>query len=208
MSKKEKKYYAVKKGIKPGVYETWEECKENIRGFSGAEYRSFKTKEEAQAFVDAGTINLEEVNLDELTSYAFVDGSFNIDTRVYGYGGFLMYKKEDDTDFTKVTLKGSGSDEDTAAMQNVAGEILGSQAAIEKAIELELKELTIFYDYMGIEMWAKGLWQCNKKGTLRYQQYCKSVKDKITLNFVKVKGHTGIEGNEEADKLAKEAVGI
>lgn len=30
-----------------------------------------------------------------------------------------------------------------------------SMAAIEKALELGLKDLTIYYDYMGIEMWAK-----------------------------------------------------
>ena len=40
-------------------------------------------------------------------------------------------------------------------MRNVAGEVLGSMAAIEKAVELGLEELSIYYDYMGIEMWAK-----------------------------------------------------
>ena len=46
-------------------------------------------------------------------------------------------------------------------MRNVAGEVLGSMAAIEKAVELGLEELSIYYDYMGIEMWAKGLWKRN-----------------------------------------------
>ena len=38
------KYYAVKKGRKPGIYDTWDECRKQTLGFSGAVYKSFKTR--------------------------------------------------------------------------------------------------------------------------------------------------------------------
>ena len=31
-------YYAVQKGHHPGVYTTWDECKQQVSGFSGAVY--------------------------------------------------------------------------------------------------------------------------------------------------------------------------
>ena len=49
------KYYAVKKGRKPGVYQSWAECKAMVDGFPGAVYKSFKTREEAVAFAKAAT---------------------------------------------------------------------------------------------------------------------------------------------------------
>lgn len=133
--------------------------------------------------------------------YAFVDGSYQAQKKVYGYGGFLMHHGQ------KEILQGAGTDEEMASMRNVAGEVLGSMAAIQKAVELGLPEITIFYDYMGIQMWAEGGWKRNKAGTVAYYEYVQSVRGKIRIHFVKVKGHSGVEGNEEADRLAKEAVG-
>ena len=42
------KYYAVKNGRKIGIFETWDECKAQVEGFSGAEYKSFTKKEELE----------------------------------------------------------------------------------------------------------------------------------------------------------------
>lgn len=44
-----KKYYVVWQGTQPGIYTTWEECKEQVHGVAGAAYKSFPTEAEAQA---------------------------------------------------------------------------------------------------------------------------------------------------------------
>ncbi|KPN79234.1 Ribonuclease H1 [Apilactobacillus kunkeei] len=45
------KFYAVRKGKKPGIYGTWDECKAQVNGFAGAEYKSFKTQSEAKEYM-------------------------------------------------------------------------------------------------------------------------------------------------------------
>ena len=52
-------------------------------------------------------------------NYAFIDGSFNPATRVYGCGGFLI-----DHLGKKHIIQKNGNDPGMAKMRNVAGEIL------------------------------------------------------------------------------------
>ncbi len=158
--------------------------------------------------VRSGKDGMKSPGLDsiyEADAYAFVDGSFNKKTGVYGYGGFLCRNDSGE----RTVLQGSGSDAEMAGMWNVAGEISGSMKAVELALKMgSIGSLAICYDYQGIESWAVGDWKRNKKGTEKYYLFMQEAMKKLDIRFVKVRGHSGVEGNEEADRLARQAAGI
>ncbi|XP_057208795.1 ribonuclease H1 isoform X2 [Triplophysa rosa] len=51
MGKKGTFFYAVRKGFRPGVYNTWDECKQQVDKFPSAVFKKFATEEDALAFV-------------------------------------------------------------------------------------------------------------------------------------------------------------
>ena len=42
-----RKYYVVWAGVKPGVYDNWNDCKAQVLHFEGAKYKSFETEQAA-----------------------------------------------------------------------------------------------------------------------------------------------------------------
>lgn len=57
-----RKYYVVWEGRAPGVYDTWEECEEQVKGFPGARYRAFRFQDDAvRAFRDGPGSDLDIV---------------------------------------------------------------------------------------------------------------------------------------------------
>ena len=147
------------------------------------------------------TVDVSKAEIGEpVRVYAYVDGSYNNRTKTYGYGAVVSDKEGIHE------LSDAGKDEGMAAMRNVGGEISGAMAAMQYAMDHEIKEMDIYYDYTGIEKWAKHEWSANKRETIAYQRFCEICPVKV--NFIKVKGHSGVEGNDRADWLAKKAVGV
>lgn len=200
-----KYYYAVRKGRNIGIYDSWAECEENVKGYSGAEYKKFSSYEEALNFIEDNKdekIVSDEESLREDEAIAYVDGSFNLSDFTYSYGIVFITSKN------KEFYNGKDKDEELALMRNVSGEVKGAMEAMKLALEKGIRTLYLYYDYAGIENWAKGIWKTNKSGTTRYKEFYDSIKDKLDVKFVKVKSHSGVKYNEEADKLAKKALGI
>ncbi len=48
------KFYVVWKGLNPGIYDNWAECKAQVDGQEGAKYKSFENREEAAKAFEAG----------------------------------------------------------------------------------------------------------------------------------------------------------
>lgn len=193
-----KKFYAVKIGKVPGIYLSWDECKKMVDGYSGAVYKSFSTKEEAEAFIGVKKTNMAESEEPEVVAY--VDGSFDKSIGRYSFGCVIQYMQK------TYEFNGSDKQEKYISMNNVAGELLASITAIRWAIEKNARSICIYHDYEGIAKWANDEWKANKEGTKAYKEFINESRKKINISFRKVAAHTGVEMNERADMLAKEAL--
>ncbi len=111
-------------------------------------------------------------------------------------------------DIVEKTYSIKGNEESLVGMRNVAGEIEASKMAMKYCIDNNIRYLKLYFDYEGIEKWCVGVWKANKEGTIEYKKFYDSIKDKLHVEFIKVKAHSGDRYNEEADKLAKAAIGI
>ncbi len=194
------KFYAVRDGRIPGIYLTWDECRKQVTGYSGAVYKSFATRAEAEDFMNPPQDGFSPDASQRAVAY--VDGSYRHDKKMFSYGAVIFYGGKE------YCFSQAYDDKELAVMRNVAGEIMGSRRAMEFCIENGISELELYYDYAGIEKWCSGEWQTNKSGTIDYKAYYDSLSGRLRVKFVKVKGHSGNKYNDMADALAKKALGI
>ena len=223
-----KNYYAVRIGKTPGIYTDWEDCKAQVTGYKGAVFKGFEEKKDAENFMKAGEAAFYEGREDERTGAsgleekegnringiikgedeffseitAYVDGSF-LKGKVFGCGCVIIKDGE-----VIAEISEAYEDEELASMRNVAGEIKASELAMRYALDNGYASISIYHDYQGIASWCLGEWKTNKAGTIAYKEFYDSIKDRLMVYFVKVKGHSGDTYNDMADNLAKKAIGI
>lgn len=133
---------------------------------------------------------------------AYIDGSYNKGTNTVGAGGVIFLNG------IKEIFSFPSNDERYTSFWNVAGELLAAMYVMKYAVDRGVSECSLYYDYMGIEMWATKGWKRNNALTQQYAAFYDSIKDRVRIYFHKVAAHTGDTYNEMADALAKQGAGI
>ncbi len=104
MSKKKKKYYTVWKGHHTGVFETWNECKAQIKDFQGALYKSFTSFDAAKKALKGNykdyvgktskfNSELSEIQLKKIGQPNY--NSISVDAASSGNPGIMEYRGVD-----------------------------------------------------------------------------------------------------------------
>lgn len=211
-------YQSIKSRMKPGEAEAIErylELHTNIL-LSDLYYNEERYRQFYKWWQDGPTSNGANVesNISELKSIkvydtqVYVDGSYNKDKNLTGAGVVVVLNDE-------VLKKSFRVETEEGHSWNVNGEchaaleslrICSGISTIQGKTVLS-KNVTINYDYEGIEKWITKEWKAKSKIARQYFSSFNDLVEKydIKVTFNKVKAHSGDIYNEVADKLAKEA---
>ena len=109
-------YYAVYKGYETGIFNTWDECCENVKGYKNAKYKKFTKLDEAKEFVKFGFIMPDDENHDLTKPEVYDENVIN----VYTDGSCINNGKSD----AKAGIGIFFSDDDE---RNVSRKVIGKQ---------------------------------------------------------------------------------
>lgn len=131
---------------------------------------------------------------------AYVDGSFNKKTGVYGSAAVI-------TSNGKVIASDTSHGTKMKEMWQVAGEISAAALAVKLAEQFMPDELIIRYDYEGIGKWPKGEWKAKNRYVQEYVGFMNRPRP-FSISYEHVKAHSGDTYNEMVDDMAVEAAGL
>ena len=217
-------FYAVANGRALGVFTNWTDCKHSVQGFSGAIFKKFDTKIEAEAFIASKSLNLSQgvqvsadvsINSNESRPdyYVYTDGACSKNGMRGAAAGIGVYFGDGDVRNVSKRLPGKQTN-------NVAEltAIISVFPFIESDIRTGKRIAIVTDSEYSIKCASSYGERCSKKGWVDDIPNKELVRQIYTLysgepniRFIHVKAHTGLSdthsvGNHHADRLATEAL--
>ncbi len=96
MPSKKQKYYVVWQGHNPGIYTSWEACKEQVHNYTNAVYKSFTSRAEAEkAYADGPVFSKKKTGNQKPVSgvkTGMIRESLSVDAACSGNPGVMEYR--------------------------------------------------------------------------------------------------------------------
>lgn len=214
-----KKYYAVQRGWIPGVYLDVKSAQKQTRGYpNGGTFKGFNNLRVALNYSkDEQPDKFKQKNSEAKTKESFpkkkkinrnlkvyVDGSYNYEKNIGGYG--LVFVKNDTViyeDYETIY------NQDFLTLNNISVELVAAVRAVETAIAMKVHEsVTIYYDYVGIANFLRKDVRNDSDIIMRYREKMLAYQNDIKIDFHRIRGHSGDEYHNMADRLAAKAAKI
>ncbi len=153
------KFYAVKKGKTTGLFTDWASCQEAIKGYSGAEYKSFTDEKQALLYLMGEKIKEKPKKKSEIKKLTqkeqcnvFASGFYEIGQSKCNIAIIIKDTTETKTYFCCVI------DEFCDKQKTIAAELLSAYIGLQIAIDLGYTEINLYSNYSGIQLWATKEW--------------------------------------------------
>lgn len=217
-------YYAVAKGHKIGIYNFWNDAKEQVLGFKNAKYKKFETKEEAAKFIsDYNTREIETFTVyekfgdSEVIYYVYTDGSCVNNGKLNSVAGIGIYFADNSVRNVSKIFKSTANYTHTNNSAELIA-IIECYKAIKEDLHSGIKICIVTdSDYAlkcattyGEKCCSAG-WTKNIPNKIYVQQIYEINKNNDNLKFKHIKAHTNNTdihsiGNKNADKLAYDII--
>ncbi len=209
-----KKFYAVKRGRKTGLYTVWAECAAQVKGFQGAVYKGFMTEEEARAWLGGVDARAEQPRAAaEMAAPSAPDADYIIHTDgscLRNPGGAGGWAAVIETAATGAVEEKSGGDPETtnnrmeltAALMALSAVPEGARVALYTDSQYLKNAFTKFW----LPAWKKRGWKKADGEPVLNQDLWVQLDAAFAARQVQfhwVKGHAGNPRNERCDALAR-----
>ena len=212
MSTRKKNFYAVARGHKPGLYETWAGpggAQEQVAGFNGAVYKGFYALEDALEWLEDHGVRVPEHSQPKAVReadrvYIYTDGGVLENPGPGGYGVVIQY--------------GDHRKELSGGYRLTTNNRMELTACIEALRALKKpSKVTIYSDSKYIvdavnlgwaQKWRANRWRRDNDRPIENADLWAELLDLLQrheVEFVWVKGHGGKRENERCDQLASQA---
>lgn len=209
-----KKFYAVKRGRKTGLFTVWAECAAQVKGFQGAVYKGFMTEEEARAWLGGADARTEQPRAAaEMAAPSAPDADYIIHTDgscLRNPGGAGGWAAVIETTATGAVEEKSGGDPETtnnrmeltAALMALSAVPEGARVALYTDSQYLKNAFTKFW----LPAWKKRGWKKADGEPVLNQDLWVQLDAAFAARQVQfhwVKGHAGNPRNERCDALAR-----